>query len=292
MAERVLEGKVVMLTGAGRGLGLSMAIGLAEAGANLVLVDLEVEVLAEAEARVAAAGGQGAALAVRADVTDGDAASRARDAAFRRFGRIDVLVNDAAIGPQAVTDNFLVDRRKFWELDDALWKRMFEVNSFGPQLMTRTVVPGMIERGWGRIINVTTSLDTMFLAGAGAYGPSKAALEAHSRVMMQDLAETGVSANVLVPGGAADTRMIPATEGMARENLIQPEAMRAPAVWLASEASDGVNGMRFIAALWDEGLPLDERIERAGAPVAWAQIPSKAIYPAQRPDNSHSQVNN
>ena len=201
MAERVLEGKVVMLTGAGRGLGLSMAIGLAEAGANLVLVDLEVEVLAEAEARVAAAGGQGAALAVRADVTDGDAASRARDAAFRRFGRIDVLVNDAAIGPQAVTDNFLVDRRKFWELDDALWKRMFEVNSFGPQLMTRTVVPGMIERGWGRIINVTTSLDTMFLAGAGAYGPSKAALEAHSRVMMQDLAETGVSANVLVPGG-------------------------------------------------------------------------------------------
>ncbi len=292
MAERVLEGKVVMLTGAGRGLGLSMAIGLAEAGANLVLVDLEAEVLAEAEARVAAAGGQGAALAVRADVMDGDAASRARDAAFRRFGRIDVLVNDAAIGPQAVTDNFLVDRRKFWELDDALWKWMFEVNSFGPQLMTRTVVPGMIERGWGRIINVTTSLDTMFLAGAGAYGPSKAALEAHSRVMMQDLAETGGSANVLVPGGAADTRMIPATEGMARENLIQPEAMRAPAVWLASEASDGVNGMRFIAALWDEGLPLDERIERAGAPVAWAQIPSKAIDPGQRPDNSHSQVNN
>ena len=284
MVERVLEGKVVMLTGAGRGLGLSMAIGLAEAGANLVLVDLEEDVLTAAEVRVAGAGGQGSAIAVVADVSDGEAAERARDAAFGRFGRIDVLINDAAIGPQVVGGNLFTDKRKFWELDDALWKRMFEVNVFGPQLMARTVVAGMNERGWGRIINVTTSLDTMFLTGTGAYGPSKAALEAHSRVMMQDLDGTGVTVNVLVPGGAADTRMIPETEGFERENLIAPEAMRAPAVWLASEASAATSGMRFIAALWDESLPLRERIEQAGAPVAWAQIPSKAIYPGAKRD--------
>ena len=65
----------------------------------------------------------------------------------------------------------------------------------------------------------------------------------------------------------------------AREALIQPDAMKAPAVWLCSEDSDGISGMRFIAALWDESLPRDERIERAGAPTAWPQIKSVAIYP-------------
>ena len=279
MAERVLEGKVVVMTGAGRGLGLSMSIGLAQAGANLVMVDIGEDVLKAATARVDAAGGQGACFGYVGDVTQAQAAQAAMAQALDHFGRVDVLVNDAAIGPQMVGGNLFTDKRKFWELDDALWQRMFMVNAFGPQLMTKTVVGHMIERGWGRIINVTTSLDTMFLTGAGAYGPSKAALEAHTRVMMQDLEGTGVTANVLVPGGAANTRMIAEVEGMPRASLIQAEVMRAPAVWLASNQSDGTNGMRFIAALWDPELSIDENVKTAGAPVAWSQIPSVAIYP-------------
>ncbi len=145
--------------------------------------------------------------------------------------------------------------------------------------MAKTCAPYMIKKGWGRIINVTTSLDTMYRAGVGAYGPTKAALEAHTRIMAQDLEGTGVTANILIPGGPVNTRMIPETPGVPRENLIQPTVMQKPVVWLASNDSNGVSAMRFIAALWDESLPRDMRIDKAGAPAAWTQIQSVAIHP-------------
>ena len=145
--------------------------------------------------------------------------------------------------------------------------------------MASAVVPHMVDQGWGRIINVTTSLDTMFLPGCGAYGPSKASLEANTRIMANDLGGTGVTANVLIPGGPANTRMITKATGIPREDLIQPEVMQAPSAWLCTDEANDTSGMRFIAALWDENQPLAKRLEQAGAPTAWAQIPSKAIRP-------------
>ena len=156
---------------------------------------------------------------------------------------------------------------------------MLRVNIFGPQLMAKTCVPHMIDKGWGRIVNVTTSLDTIYRAGAGAYGPTKAALEAHTLIMSHDLDDTGVSANVLVPGGMVNTRMIPRASGIPRENLIQPNVMISPVAWLASDASDGTTVMRLIGALWDENLPIEKCIEQSGAPCPWTQLPSKAIWP-------------
>jgi 3-oxoacyl-[acyl-carrier protein] reductase len=97
--------------------------------------------------------------------------------------------------------------------------------------------------------------------------------------MAHDLNGTGVTANVLIPGGPANTRMITEATGIPREDLIQPDVMQAPAAWLCSGEADDTSGMRFIAALWDDSLPLADRFERAGAPTAWAQIPSKAIRP-------------
>jgi NAD(P)-dependent dehydrogenase (short-subunit alcohol dehydrogenase family) len=94
------------------------------------------------------------------------------------------------------------------------------VNVFGPQLMAKTCAPYMFERGWGRIVNVTTSLDTMYLSGAGAYGPTKAALEALTAIIASDLEDTGVTANVLIPGRPVNTRMIPNASGIPREKLI------------------------------------------------------------------------
>ena len=185
------------------------------------------------------------------------------------------------MGPQFFTDNFVAHAPKFWEVDPDLWHRVLVVNAYGPQLMASVAAPHLVERGWGRIINVTTSLDTMYLRGCGSYGPSKAALEANTRIMSQDLAETGVTANVLIPGGPANTRMIPEATGFNRDELVQPEAMRAPVCWLCSDDADDINGMRFIAAMWDEFLPREERIAKAGAPTAWAQIGSLA----QRPSN-------
>lgn len=279
MSERLLEGKVVMMTGAGRGMGREMSIGLAAAGAKIVMIDIDEDVLMDTASAVEKSGGQGAGVPVVGDVTSAENAAGALEKAISAYGGVDILVNDAVVGPERVDDQFFDGHVCFWELDDDLWNQMLTVNIFGPQLMAKTLAPHMIDRGWGRIVNITTSLDTMYRKGAGAYGPTKAALEAHTRIMSEDLADSGVSANVLVPGGAVNTRMIPEVSGIPRESLIQPQVMLKPATWLCSDASDGINGMRFIAALWDEDLPLDQRIEKAGAPVAWPQLGSQAINP-------------
>jgi NAD(P)-dependent dehydrogenase (short-subunit alcohol dehydrogenase family) len=269
MADRPLEGRTALITGAGRGLGKAMAEGLAAQGANIALIDLEEDVLTAAVADVEAAGGQGCAVGISADVTDRERAQAAIDKTIDAFDGFDILINDAAMGPQFFTDNFAAHQPKFWDIDPELWHRVLTVNAFGPQLMSSVAAPHLVERGWGRIINVTTSLDTMYLRGCGAYGPSKAALEANTRIMAQDLADSGVTANVLIPGGPANTRMIPEATGFDREELVQPEAMRAPVCWLSSDDADDINGMRFIAALWDDSLPRSERIAKAGARTAW-----------------------
>lgn len=280
MTDRPLEGRTALITGAGRGLGKAMAQGLAAQGAKIALIDLEEDVLSAAVADVEAAGGQGCAVAVAADVTDRERAQAAIDRATETFGSFDILINDAAMGPQFFTDNFVKHTPKFWEIDPDLWHRVLTVNAYGPQLMASVAAPHLVERGWGRIINVTTSLDTMYLRGCGAYGPSKAALEANTRIMAQDLEGTGVTANVLIPGGPANTRMIPEATGFDREELVQPDAMQAPVCWLCSTDADDISNMRFIAAMWDEALPRDDRIAQAGAPIAWAQIGSIAQRPS------------
>lgn len=279
MPDRRLRGKVVMMTGAGRGMGRAMSLGLARAGACVAMIDIDEDVLVAAAAEAAEIGGQGCALPIVADVANRERARRAVALAIEHFGHLDALVNDAVVGPQRIGGNFLVNKPRFWELNDDLWRQMLEVNVFGPQLMAKCVAPHMIERGWGRIVNITTSLDTMYMSGAGAYGPCKAALEAHTRIMAQDLEGSGVTANVLIPGGPVNTRMIPRDSGIPRDRLIQPTVMQDPIVWLCSKDSDGINGMRFIAALWDGAKSRKENIETAGAPVAWPQLGAQAIYP-------------
>ena len=278
MTDRVLEGKTVLMTGAGRGMGRSMSIALAAAGAKVAMIDIDEDVLQEAVKEAEAAGGQGSIKPLICDVTDADRAKETAEEIVSSFGSLDVLINDAVVGPERIKD-FFVRPAKFWDLDNNLWNAMLRVNIFGPQLMAKTCAPYMMDKGWGRIINVTTSLDTMYLSGAGAYGPTKAALEAHTRIMAQDMDGTGVTANILIPGGPVNTRMIPEASGITREALIQPNVMQKPVTWLASEDSDGVTAMRFIAALWDESLDREARIEKAGAPAAWTQIPSVALYP-------------
>ena len=141
----------------------------------------------------------------------------------------------------------------------------------------------MIDNGWGRIINITTSLDTMYRFGLGAYGPTKAALEAHTHIMAHDLEGTGVTANVLIPGGPVSTRMFPEDAGAPRELLLKPDILRKPIVWLCSEESDGVNSMRFRGALWDDATGGASFVEKGGAPVAWrARSTSGPASPASR----------
>jgi len=274
MADGKLIGKVVLLTGAGRGLGRAMALALSEQGAHLALVDLDGEELQEVAHEVQAIGGGASVIPLGADVCDPESAATAVHYAAENFGRIDVVFNNAALGPQAVSEDPFGAPPKFWELNPYIFIRMMDINAAGPQLIAAAAVPHMMKNGWGRIVNITTALDAMHAPGMGAYGPSKAALEAQTAIMAKDLEGTGVTANVLIPGGPANTRMIPDATGIPRDALIQPEDMQAPAVWLASDESDGHSGERFIAALWDQGL------EKASAPCAWPQLGQQAILPS------------
>jgi 3-oxoacyl-[acyl-carrier protein] reductase len=126
-----------------------------------------------------------------------------------------------------------------------------------------------VKQGWGRIVNIETSLFTMMMDGFSPYGPSKAALESETVIWSKDLDGTGVTVNALAPGGPADTRMIPRNEVGDRSALVQPEVMVAPIIWLMSPQSDGVTGRRIIAKEWNAERLHYEPIETIGVPAGW-----------------------
>ena len=160
------------------------------------------------------------------------------------------------------------------------WRRFVAVHTTAPLALTNAVVPEMMREGWGRIVNVTTSLGTMLNAGSPTYGPSKAALEALSAIMAKDLDGTGVTVNVLVPGGITNTPMV-SELGFERTKMIQPEVMVSPLLWLVSDAAANVTGRRFLGIDWDPALPPEQAADKAGAPVAWTSIATMPITPGR-----------
>jgi len=167
-------------------------------------------------------------------------------------------------------------RIKFFEADPEGWRRIVAINAIGAFLMARFAAEPMIKRGWGRIINVTTSFDTMLAGGLSAYGASKAALEASCVSFAKDLEGTGVTVNILVPGGPTDTPGFFPPGKPRPPLLLDPEIMGPPAVWLASPQSDGISACRFIARDWDVRLPAAEAAARARAPAAWPALAESA----------------
>ncbi|KWV59690.1 hypothetical protein AS156_30600 [Bradyrhizobium macuxiense] len=135
----------------------------------------------------------------------------------------------------------------------------------------------MVARGWGRIIFISTSLDTMLDPGHVMYGMTKASGEAFIAALAASLRSTGVTANVLLPGGPIATRM--AAEMGDPKALLQPEIMAAPITWLASDASSDVTGRRFIAAKWNTALPPAQAAQAASSPAAWAGYGDTSIKP-------------
>ena len=122
----------------------------------------------------------------------------------------------------------------------------------------------------------------MIRSGSPTYGPSKAALEALSAIMAKDLDGTGVTVNVLVPGGVTNTPMVPQAAGFDRNEMIQPEVMVPPLLWLLSNGAASVTGRRFLAVHWDPKLAPEEAAEKAGAAAAWTSIATMPIEPARR----------
>jgi NAD(P)-dependent dehydrogenase (short-subunit alcohol dehydrogenase family) len=272
--------RVAIVTGAAGGIGRPMTRALLAAGIRVAGVDRDREPL-EALAASAREQGKGSELlTLQTDLSKDSAAEEITGAARDRFGRIDILVNNAGIGPGAIRPDSWQRPLKFWEITPDQWRRFVAVHTTAPLALTNAVVPEMMRRGWGRIVNVTTSLGTMLNAGSPTYGPSKAALEALSAIMSKDLDGTGVTVNVLVPGGITNTPMVSAS-GFDRAKMIQPEVMVPPLLWLVSDAAGKVTGRRFLGVHWDPTLPPEQAAEKAGAPVAWTSIATMPITPSR-----------
>jgi NAD(P)-dependent dehydrogenase (short-subunit alcohol dehydrogenase family) len=263
--------KVALVTGGARGIGAAIAGGLRAIGAKVAVLDLDGAALATCPEGV---------LRVQADIARAEDCEMAVARVRASYGGLDVLINNAGIGMSMIREEHFAQPVRLGEITPDHWRRMFEVNCMGAFLMTRAATPPMVARGWGRIVNVTTSFFTMLNEGFAPYGPAKAALEAASAIWAKEFEGSGVTVNVLIPGGPTDTRMVPTSAPFARSEMIPPAAMAPPAQWLASPASDGVTGRRFVAGLWDPTLLPEKAAAAASAPIAWPELTSQGrVWP-------------
>ncbi|MGH8219210.1 MAG: SDR family oxidoreductase [Steroidobacteraceae bacterium] len=258
-------GRVALVTGASSGLGRVMALSLLAAGHRVVLSATDARALEDT--RQASRAGDRAAV-VPADLSRESALPVLARAAEEAFGQVDILINNAGVPGSPARHPREVELREM--------RRVFEINTFAPIHLTQLLLPGMIRRGWGRIVLIGTSLDTMLRFVP--YGMTKAAAEAFIAALAASLQATGVTANVLLPGGMTATRMT-RHAGDARA-MLPPQIMGPPITWLASDASDPVTGRRFIAARWNTALGDEQAAQAAGSPIAWSGHGDRAISPA------------
>lgn len=260
-----LRGRRVVVTGATSGLGASMAKALCAAGAAVGIAARPGPRLTEA---VEALGSARAMVhAIPVDVRDEGSVTLAAREAIVRLGGVDMLVNNAGIGMRTVNPDFLGRPKPFFEVGAAAFDDVFATNVRGYFLVARAFAWHFLEQGAGRIVNVAVNRETMGRRGFVPYGPSRAASEAMSEVMTEDLRPFGVAVNLLLPGGATRTGMIP--DGVAPEvatRLLAPEVMGPPAVFLGSSEADGLTGARIVAREFDTWLAVYRASGGGGQP--------------------------
>ena len=161
--------------------------------------------------------------------------------------------------PQSVADQ-RKNPIRFWDTTPEQWNRFIAVNAAGPINLARAVLPHMLKANSGRIITVTTSLGTMVREGYLLYGSSKAAAESSMAVLAADLADTGVTSNILVPGGTTNTPLV--GEARPRENVAARDHGGAAAVAAVGRGARGQRTRRFIAADWDTAATPAQAAER------------------------------
>lgn len=245
-----LDGTRVLVTGGTSGLGRAMAAALIEAGAQVAITGRRRSRAAEVAADLGPA-----AVGLGLDVRDEASVRSAVDEAYERLDGLDMLVNNAGVGMRTVNPRFMSDSQPFWQVPPAGFRDVLETKATGCFLVAHAVVPRMLRAEAGRIVTISMNEATMSRRGFVPYGPSGAAVEALARVMAADLEATPVRANILLPGGATDTGMIPDdVPGEIRARLLDPGVMGPPIVWLASEEASGLHGERIVATDFDDWL--------------------------------------
>lgn len=268
--------RVVILTGAAGGIGRAMASALLAAGHAVAAVDIDGAALTHMAHECATAVAEGTLHTIAADVADEAACNDAVAAARAQFGRVDVLINNAGIGVSMLRADAEARHPTIGELTPEIWDRFFAVNVRAPMLLLRAALPVMREGGFGRIINNTTSYRTMLRVLP--YGATKAALESMSAVWAEELAGTGITVNVLIPGGPTDTRFIGDQCGWPRAQMLRPAVMGPPACWLVSDAAGDITGQRVTAGRWNAALAPAEAAKYAMRPIGWPELAGDAVW--------------
>lgn len=234
-----LEGKVAVVTGGGSGLGRAMAATLAEAGAAVAITGRHLEPLQDTAAELRRCGGT-----VRAIICDVRSMSQVEAAVSEVVGwrgRVDILVNNAAIFPPGLLT----------QLEEEVWVSVIDTNLNGAFRMARACLPGMIRNRWGRVINIESPSGLLGMVAVPAYGTSKGALMAFTRLLAVEVGRFGVTVNGLCPGVVATDRFVetftadvPVAAGAAMP-IARPNGyddFSGPLLLLASDASAGMTG--------------------------------------------------
>jgi NAD(P)-dependent dehydrogenase (short-subunit alcohol dehydrogenase family) len=281
-----MEQRVAIVTGGLRGLGRAMALGLAQAGHRVAAIGHIESDIPELNAAAAERQLRDRVWPLVADLREPEECDRIVAETRARFGSVDILVNNAGL-----TFTYIDPARfrrptiqRFWEVPDEIVENVIVTNYLAGDRLSRRVAPAMVAQGWGRIVNVTTKLDTMNRVGTHPYGASKAALEMATEVWAKDVEGTGLTINIVNPGAGANTPgMADEMRQMSREGraarLVEPEEMVPPLLYVVSREADRVNGMRFDANAWDAALAPAEAARIAGRPAGFV------LHPQAPPSN-------
>jgi len=248
-----VSGRRVLVTGASSGLGLAMARALVTAGAHVAFGGRDAQRLRAAINQNAV--GTAESLAVSVDVRDQESIAHAVTSIEDAWGGLDVLINNAGIGMRTVNPAFLTDPQPFWQVSEEGFTAVIDTNLTGYFRVAAAVVPLLLWAGHGKIVNISMNHETMGRRGFVPYGPSRAGAESLALIMAEDLRPHGVDVNMLLPGGATATGMIPDdVPPEMRDRLLSPDVMAEPILYLCSSASDGVTGARIVATEFTEWL--------------------------------------